>query len=157
MAILITEISVGDWWYKWLIVALSSAVKFIGGPVSGLALSLTWFETVVFTVVGAMISIVTVAWGGTQVREFIKTRISKPKKKFTQKNRIIIKAWGKYGLWGVAFLTPLLLTPIGGTLIAVSFGESVQKIFLFMLVSVVAWGVIITSVLYYVKDWLWAG
>jgi len=54
-----------------------------------------------------------------------------------------VKIWRKYGIWGVAALTPILFTPIGGTMIAVSFGEKKPKILLAMLLSASLWSVIL--------------
>jgi len=54
----------------------------------------------------------------------------------------------KYGLGGIAFFTPILLTPIGGTILAVSMNKSKEQILLFMLISAMAWSVIFTSVIY---------
>ncbi|HNO32592.1 MAG TPA: hypothetical protein PKI78_12455 [Anaerolineales bacterium] len=43
----------------------------------------------------------------------------------------------------------MILTPIGGTLLAVSSGSPRQKILLYMLVSATGWALIFTSVFYF--------
>ena len=70
-----------------------------------------------------------------------------------------MKVWKKYGLTGVAILTPLILTPIGGTILAVSAGSPKERIILFMLISAVAWAVIFTVSIYFfghqiLPDWV---
>jgi hypothetical protein len=45
-------------------------------------------------------------------------------------------------------LTPVLLTPIGGTLLAVSSGSPKEKIILFMFVSASVWSVIFSVAVY---------
>jgi hypothetical protein len=41
---------------------------------------------------------------------------------------------------GVAVLTPVLFTPIGGTILANSFGETRKRIIFYMFVSSIVWG-----------------
>jgi hypothetical protein len=65
-----------------------------------------------------------------------------------------VNIWRKYGLKGVAFFTPILLTPIGGTILAVSFGESKGKIFLYMLCSAIFWGIILSVAVHYFGEML---
>lgn len=43
---------------------------------------------------------------------------------------------------GIAFLTPLILTPIGGTVVLTSFGVAKKKILFTMLVSALFWSII---------------
>ena len=126
---------------KYLTVFLLSMVKFIGGPLSGAAAGLTWVETFVFTVLGMMASVLLFSFLGENAKKRFLGRFQKKKKiLFTPRNRRIVRIWRKYGLKGVAFLTPLLLTPIGGTIVAASFGEPRRRIFIYMLVSAIFWG-----------------
>src|SRR5690606_6667373 len=67
----------------------------------------------------------------------------KPKLIFTAKNRKIIYLWRNYGKIGIAFLTPILLSPVVGTLIMVSFGVKRRQIYLHMLWSACLWSVVI--------------
>ncbi|HEX8549892.1 MAG TPA: hypothetical protein VF691_23220, partial [Cytophagaceae bacterium] len=76
----------------------------------------------------------------------------KNSKLFSKKNRRLIKIWRSYGIRGVAFLTPILLSPIGGTLLAASFGESRGKIFFYMLLSSIFWSFIFTFGLFALKN-----
>jgi hypothetical protein len=57
--------------------------------------------------------------------------LSKPKK-FSKTSRLAVKAWNKMGLWGIAILTPLLISPIGGALLAVSFRVRTRKVIVYM-------------------------
>jgi len=54
----------------------------------------------------------------------------------------------KHGLEGIAFLTPLFLTPIGGTILAVSMGNPKGKIILYMLISALGWALVFTAMIY---------
>jgi hypothetical protein len=118
-------------------------IKFIGGPLSGAAAGLTWIETFVFTVLGMMASVLIFSFLGENAKKRFLSRFRKKKKMlFTPRNRRIVRIWRKYGLKGVAFLTPILLTPIGGTIMAASFGEPPKRILVYMLVSAIFWGFI---------------
>ena len=45
-------------WAKYISVVLASMVKFVAGPITGMALGLQWYETALGTVVGMMLSVV---------------------------------------------------------------------------------------------------
>jgi membrane protein DedA with SNARE-associated domain len=128
-------------------VFLSSALKFILGPIEGYFAKLHFITTIFATVGGMMLSVVAFTYFGDWLRRgllkrfFQKKDDQKPHTKF----RDFIK---KYGLAGVAFLTPVFLTPIGGTIIAVGLGKPKNKILIFMLISAVGWALVFTSIIY---------
>jgi hypothetical protein len=127
---------------KYVTVFLLSMVKFIGGPISGAAAGLTWLETFIFTVAGMMTSVLIFSLLGTSAKQKLFNRLQGKRKLFTPRNRRLVKIWRKYGLKGVAFLTPVFFSPIIGTVMAASFGETKQRIFFYMLGSALFWGVI---------------
>jgi hypothetical protein len=131
---------------KYITVLASSMVKFLFGPISGIAMDLHYVETFVLTVVGMMLSVVIFSFLGEKIRIFYFKYINKNYNPYSFRNKI--KIWKNWGMKGVAFLTPVLLSPIGGTLIAVAFGESRKRIFAYMLVSAVLWGLAITFIAY---------
>ena len=138
--------------WKYLTVYLSSMVKFIIGPTSGVAFGLSLAETILFTVLGMMTSVLLVSLLGTNLRKKMVARFAKNKKKFSTRNRRIVFVWKKFGLQGVAFLTPLLFTPIGGTILATAFGETPKRIFIHMLLSAVFWGLILSFLVHKLGD-----
>ena len=69
-----------------------------------------------------------------------------PKKKiFTARNRKVVKIWVKYGLVGIAFLTPVFLSIPIGTVLANSLVSNRKKIILYMFVSILFWSLTITG------------
>ncbi len=68
------------------------------------------------------------------------------KKIFTKRNRLLVKLKVKYGLMGIAFLTPVLLSIPIGTFIATKLVTNKKKIILYMSVSVVFWAILLTSI-----------
>lgn len=138
---------------KYLTVYLFSMFKFILGPASGVLAGVSFVATVALTVAGMMTSVFIFSVFGERVRQwYFKRWVRNDLRTFTKKKRTLVRVWRTYGMLGVAFLTPILLTPIGGTIVAVSFGEDRWKIFVYMLVSAVFWSVILSAVVYYVKD-----
>lgn len=130
-----------------------SMIKFMGGPLSGTLLGMKPLEIILICVLGMMTSVAVFSLFGGWIKSNIFDRFRKPVL-FTSKNRQIVKMWNKFGLHGVAFLTPIFLTPIGGTIIASSFGESKQRIFIYMLVSCVLWAIALTFSFAYFKTQL---
>jgi hypothetical protein len=118
--------------------------KFIAGPVLGTAAGYGVIQTIIVTVAGMMSSVITFTFIGSKFKKLIEIRFSKPKPKFSKKNRGIVKIWRKYGEMGIAAITPLILTPIGGTLIMVSFGVKKRRIFIQMLISAFLWATFFT-------------
>ena len=61
------------------------------------------------------------------------------KKKFTHKNKIIVGAKRRFGLVGIAFLTPLLLSIPIGSFIAMRYFKNKHKVLLYLFGSVIFW------------------
>ena len=136
---------------KWLMISLSSSLKFIAGPLLGKLYDLPWWETAFFTFLGMMISIVLFS---TVARAFfykyVKGIFFRNEKKISPAKRRIVKIWNKFGLSGVAFLTPIILTPIGGAIVATSFGLKPVRIIAYMAVSSAFWALVLTLGLYFI-------
>lgn len=73
-------------------------------------------------------------------------RTKKQKKIFTPRNRRIIRIWKKYGLWGVAWLTPIILSIPVGTFIMTRLEKKKKKIVFKLLISIITWSFALTSV-----------
>lgn len=135
---------------EYLSVLLSSSFKFLFGPLQGKAYGLPWLLTAALTAAGMMLSVVVFTYFG----QYLKQRFFKTKKVFTTANRRKVTLWRKYGIVGVALFTPLLLTPIGGTLVANAFGEKREKIFFWMSIFATIWGILVTLMVYEAGDLL---
>ena len=131
-------------------VALFTMLKFILGPSLGYAAGLHFITTMVATVTGMMIAVTAFTYFGEWLRNVVLARLQKKKKLFTPFNRKLAGVWRKNGLTVIALLTPLFLTPIGGTLLAVSSGAAKEKILFYMFVSATFWAIAFTSIIYFV-------
>ncbi len=126
--------------------------KIIFGPTMGYAAGLSPLVTVIITVAGMMTTILIFTFFGEKLREKVFKRYLKPKKVFTPKNRRFVKIWKKYGELGISFLTPILLSPPGGAIIAMALGGSRKKTVGYMFLWSVVWSTIITYTFYYAGD-----
>ncbi len=133
---------------KYISVYIGSMIKFVAGPATGMATGLSVFETFLFTVLGMMSSVLLFSNIGEVVKRKIIPLFVRKRKVFSARNRRLVKIWKLYGLKGVAFLTPLLLSPIIGTMVAIAFGETKKRVFAFMLVSAIFWGLAFTLILF---------
>lgn len=126
---------------------LSCMLKFIFGPAGGYAVGLHPITTILTTVFGMMTVVFLFTYFGNWMREkvFRRFRLWKVNSKKAQRFE---KVWKRYGLAGVALLTPVILTPIGGTLLAISSGSPREKIIFYMFVSASVWSVLISMAIY---------
>ena len=120
-------------------------VKFLGGPLAGVSMGLPFGLTLLLTVAGMMTSVFIISGvGRVWVRHRQQQRRLRRVPIFSSRSRNIIKVFRRFGMGGIAFLTPLLLSPIGGTIIATLLGVPRGRILLHMLWSAVFWGGVLT-------------
>lgn len=129
-------------------VYLPSTLKFIFGPLGGYAAGLHFITTMVCTVGGSMSSVVAFTYFGNWLRQGILKKFFHGSPKPMSERNAFVRYFLKYELGGIAFLTPLILTPIGGTLLAVSFGAPKEKIIFYMFISTSFWSVVLTIAVY---------
>lgn len=67
------------------------------------------------------------------------------KKVFTWKNKLIVITVRRFGLVGIALLTPSLLSIPVGTLIAARYFRNPRKVVGYLCVSVVLWSLVLSS------------
>lgn len=131
-------------WEKYAAVWLASMIKFVGGPLTGIALGLNWLETALCAIGGMMTSVVVFVFLGEVIQQLNNKYRSKAPKIFSRRTRLAVKIWKKFGIHGIGVLTPILFTPIGGTLLAVSFKVNRLTILFWMLVYAIAWSIPVT-------------
>jgi len=137
---------------KYFTVILATAIKFFNGPFAGLFLELSWIETALCSIIGMMTMVGLVCFIGLEVRILIKKyRKTKPKL-FSKRTRFAVKIWHRLGIWGIACFTPLFFTPIGGTLLALSFKVPIPKILFSMFIFAVFWGIILTFAIFRISE-----
>lgn len=73
---------------------------------------------------------------------------------FTRKNKTIITIKKKFGLMGIALLSPVLISIPLGCYLAVRYFKDKNKIIAYMFVSVLAWAVVSIPIFMYFKGLL---
>ncbi|MEM7548889.1 MAG: hypothetical protein AAF363_04405 [Bacteroidota bacterium] len=137
---------------KYLAPYLLSTLKFVFGPTLGLAAGLSVFEIVLVTTAGMMTTVVVLTYAGAGFRFWVVNKFNPNRRLFTKKTRRFVKIWRKYGVYGVSFLTPLLLMPAGGTLIVIAFGAKRHQVLINMLISAIFWSFVQTIFFKYFSD-----
>ena len=128
-------------------VYFSSMLKFIFGPLGGYAAGLNMVTTILCTVFGMMTIVFVFTYSGTWFTHHVLNRFRRNRKPHKEKKWEHI--WKKYGLTGVALLTPIILTPIGGTLLALGSGSPKEKIIFYMFISASVWAVVFSVSIYF--------
>jgi hypothetical protein len=156
--------------FKFIQVLILSAIKFLLAPPLSFKLGFTFFQTVLTTTIGGILGVIFFfyiseillrlfrkAWPHIK-NYFIKQKDiqlfpvievkanSKNKKMFSRKNKFIVLARRKYGLWGIAVLTPVLLSIPLGTFLANKYYKNKKSVLLHLALSVVCWSIIMSSI-----------
>jgi hypothetical protein len=141
--------------YTYIGIVLASTVKFVGGPIAGLALQANWHIIAFCSTLGMMLSVVGVLYFGPYLLKLIDWfRRGKKKVVFSKTSRYAVKVKNKLGLWGIALLTPFLFTPIVGSLIAISFKFNKSEILWKMALCGIFAGYVQIALLYYLKEFV---
>lgn len=134
---------------KVLVLTSLTMLKFLAAPLGGYAAGLPMWLTILITIAGMMIAAVLFTYVGDYIRDHFFGRFFKQTKTFSKKRRMMINVFRKFGPFGVAFLTPVLFTPIPGTLLLVSFKTPNYVIFKNMLISAVFWSFVFCGLIYH--------
>ena len=66
-------------------------------------------------------------------------------RKFTHRNKIIVKVRKLYGMWGIVILSPVILSIPVGALLGFKYFKHNRHFITYMLLSILVWGVISVS------------
>ena len=131
---------------KYLSVYLLSMFKFIAGPALGTIYGFSFLEKSAITFLGMMTSVVIVSLIGKKIRTWMQRKYKKKtRKRFTKRNRRIVFLWRHYGEFGLSFVTPLIFSPVIGTLLVMILGGKRKKVIIYMFVSALFWALAISS------------
>lgn len=138
-----------DSWWEILSVFLLSTVKFVfGGVPLALTYSFPFFESVTVTSLGGFTGSISFIYLSDKIiayyhklhqQKLLANPNHKRKNPFTKKVRFIVGVKKKFGLTGIALLTPLILSIPVGCFIAVRYYKNKQKILIYMFSSVLIW------------------
>jgi len=130
---------------KYISVFLLGMVKFVAAPVAGIAAGLPFGLIWGLTVAGMMTSVVLISGIGKRWALHLRARrTAKGRPLFSRRSRRVVRIFSRFGMPGIAFLTPILFSPIGGTVIATQLHVPRWRILFHMLWSAVFWGAAFT-------------
>ena len=134
---------------KILIVISLSGLKFlIAIPLSALQYEFNFLQTLLFSLSGGIIGVFLFSMLSDKINIlFPKKKKTKRKRKRGVKEVITIKAARKYGVYGIAAITPILLSIPIGTIIALRLFPEKRKTVPVLMSSVVIWAIILSVVL----------
>jgi hypothetical protein len=139
------------------LVFFPAMLKFILGPLGGYFGKLNIATTIISSVAGMMTAVTVITYSGDWVKKHLLHRVAKPKDP-NKPPGFFARLLTRYGLSGIAFFSPLFLTPIGGAILALSLNKPKGKILFAMFISAAAWAIIFTLGIYFfldeIKDWL---
>jgi len=145
---------------------LVSTIKFLFAPVLSFGMGLnfiqTWLSTTSGGIVGVLVFFFLSKWillmysryffyYSHLIRKSIygHLNINMPKfipaRKFTRRNRMIIKIVKKFGLAGIVILTPVLLSIPIGTFIATRYYSTNRYLLVYLSISVLFWSLFMSS------------
>lgn len=133
------------------LVFLLSTIKFVFGSVPlALGFGFSFFEAVTVTCLGGFTGALFFVNLSDKILAFLKKRKAKkrkenpdlpPKKVFTSRNRMIVRVKKRFGLAGIAFLSPFLFPLPLGCFIAVRYFKNKHKILVYMFGAILFWSV----------------
>lgn len=141
---------------------LTAAFKFFFAMPSALMMGYSFWETVAITSAGGITSTICFYVLSTQVMERTRRRRLKKVAKrlaqgkptavrqFTFINKLMVRVKRKVGVLGIAFITPTILSIPIGAVVSAKFYKHQRLMLPALIVSVVCWSVLITTVSYFI-------
>jgi hypothetical protein len=115
---------------------------------SGIILGLNPTATVTAAILGNAITIFLFAYLGSTIREkIISRRIAKGKSAESPKFDKALRAFDKYGIYGMAFLGPIIIGTQFAAAASVAAGVKPLRVSIFMTTSMILWATLIAVVM----------
>ena len=140
-------------WLETLLFLLLASVKFaVAVPFFILENKLTFWQGLLFGVSSGILGIFTFMFLSTVILKFwhwLKEQLgikkTKPKKVFSKRSRMMVRVKSKYGLAGIALLSPIIISLPVGAFLAMRYFKNKKQVFLYMLGGVILWSLIYAS------------
>lgn len=76
---------------------------------------------------------------------FCERQNRKPRKRFSRRNRFLVRIKTTYGLWGIIIATPVFLTIPIGAFLANKYYSQRKNVIGYMILSIIGWGVVLSG------------
>jgi hypothetical protein len=149
------------YWLEIAEVGLIASVKFLLAPFDAERNHFNFWEAFTITTTGGFIGILAFYFAGANINNWwrhlmalIKSVFSRksiteiestPKRNFTRGRRFIVKTKNKFGLVGIAFITPCLISIPIGTVVATHFFRKRKPVILYLTISLVLWSLVLNG------------
>lgn len=126
-----------------ILVFLGSIVKFSMASLTAIAANLGLGGSLA-NIIGGIIGIVLFTYLGSYMQEFLVRKFPKRfGRRFTSSNRFLVRIKQRFGLGGIAVLTPIVLSIPVGVLFALALTHDKKKILISMLMSMFFWATVL--------------
>ncbi|MBI3512005.1 MAG: hypothetical protein HY064_15205 [Bacteroidetes bacterium] len=148
-------------WLKILEVAFIASVKFLFAPFEAERYNFNFGQSFVITTLGGIIGIFVFYFAGANIATWWKHTKAviksvflrkpaavierKPTRIFTRGRRFVVGIKMKFGLMGIAFVTPCVISIPIGTIVAAHFFRKRKPVLLYLLSSLLLWSLILNG------------
>ncbi|HLP14350.1 MAG TPA: hypothetical protein VK177_20645 [Flavobacteriales bacterium] len=149
---------------SYIFVFFISSVKFLFAPGTALAIPLSYWETIIVTCAGGFTGVCVFYFGaGALFRRAERKRKAReeflrkhdkyiPPKKFTRGNKFVVRTKRRFGLIGLAIVTPALISIPFGSIILARFYPNWKITVPVLFGFVMFWSFFLTTFGHYVKE-----
>lgn len=140
--------SYGAWQYILIfILAATPWIEILLVVPAGIIAGLNPYLVAITATLGNIIPIYIIIYGYNKLENLwknIRPNKQEKTKKFKKQRKRAIKYWEKYGILGLAIISPVLIGIHLATIVALTIGSNKNKIALYMTLSVIGWTTILT-------------
>jgi hypothetical protein len=134
---------------EFLLVVLLSALKMgVGGMPMSYVFKFNLLKTIFSTTLGGCLGAIFFVNAGDKLLHLIKQWRKKnpraPRPVFTVRNKLLVKIKRRYGLAGIALVTPLFLSYPLGCLIAIRYFHNKKLVISYLCASTAGWSIILS-------------
>lgn len=154
-------------WLEVTEVGLIASVKFLFSPFEAERYHFNFWESFTVTTGGGIIGILAFYFAGTQITGwwrnftdlaksiFLRQPLAEirkiPRRNFTRTRRLIVRVKTRFGLAGIAFITPCLISIPLGTAIAADLFRKRRPVLIYLFISLVFWSLLLNGIAQYLK------
>ncbi len=123
-----------------------SSIKHMMGGVAAAGYAYTYLETFCYTAIGGILGVAFFIFLSQTAQNLFQyifpNKRKKIKPKFSRFSRFVVWVKQRFGLAGIAFITPWFLTVPVGTMISCGLYRDKRKVFIYQSVSILIWSLI---------------
>ena len=123
-----------------------SSIKHFFGGVAAAGYNYSYLEAFAYTAIGGILGVaffIFLSQSAQKLYAYIfPKKKNKKRRKFTRFTRFIVRIKQRFGLAGIAFITPWFLTVPVGTMISCGLYSDKRKVFIYQSASILVWSLI---------------